>query len=228
MKKTKIIIPALGMLLLSTAASITGTVAWFAMNTQVTATGMTVSAKSDSTDLIIVEGSTFDSSATSRTVTSTHAAEEVYPVAPATTLTAANIETASSWHYAYSSSNTTATKEGDYIACTSLTDYVVSETFSIGLSAKSGNTSASNLRVTNVTLPANTGISCVLTCGSNICGQYEASAEPTTNNVLAASVTTAGVVVKIYYYINGDDANVYTNNIAALHGAVSFTFKVGD
>ena len=45
MKKTKIIIPSLGLLLLSTAASITGTVAWFAANASVTATGMQVKAK---------------------------------------------------------------------------------------------------------------------------------------------------------------------------------------
>ena len=216
------------MLLLSTAASVTGTVAWFAMNTQVTATGMTVSAKSDSTDLIIVEGSTFDPNATSRTVTSSHAATELYPVAPATTLTTANIETPASWHYAYSSDNDVATKTGDYIACTSLTDYVVSETFSIGLSAKSGNASASNLRVTEVNLPDDTGISCVITCGSNICGQYEGDAQPTSNNVLASTVTTSGVVITIYYYINGDDAHVYTNNKANLTGAVSFTFRVGN
>ena len=45
MKKTKIIIPAMGLLLLSTAASITGTVAWFSVNTTVTANGMSVKAK---------------------------------------------------------------------------------------------------------------------------------------------------------------------------------------
>ena len=45
MKKTKIIIPALGLLVLSTAASVSGTVAWFSMNTEVTATGMQVKAK---------------------------------------------------------------------------------------------------------------------------------------------------------------------------------------
>lgn len=45
MKKTKIIIPALGMLLLSTAASVSGTVAWFSMNNTVTVTGMTVTTK---------------------------------------------------------------------------------------------------------------------------------------------------------------------------------------
>ena len=45
MKKTKVIIPAMGLLLLSTAASITGTVAWFSVNTTVTANGMSVQAK---------------------------------------------------------------------------------------------------------------------------------------------------------------------------------------
>ena len=45
MKKTKVIIPAMGLLLLSTAASITGTVAWFSVNTTVTANGMSVKAK---------------------------------------------------------------------------------------------------------------------------------------------------------------------------------------
>ena len=45
MKKTKIIVPALGMLLLSTAASVTGTVAWFSSNQIVTASGMQVKAK---------------------------------------------------------------------------------------------------------------------------------------------------------------------------------------
>ena len=45
MKKTKIIVPALGMLLLSTAASVTGTVAWFSMNNTTTVTGMMVRTK---------------------------------------------------------------------------------------------------------------------------------------------------------------------------------------
>ena len=47
MKKTKIIIPALGILLLSTAASVTGTVAWFSMNEKVSATTMSIKAKGE-------------------------------------------------------------------------------------------------------------------------------------------------------------------------------------
>lgn len=53
MKKTKILVPAMGMLLLSTAASITGTVAWFAANASVEASGMQLHAKSDTTYLLI-------------------------------------------------------------------------------------------------------------------------------------------------------------------------------
>ena len=47
MKKTKIIIPALGILLLSTAASVTGTVAWFSATSTVSATGMQLRAKAE-------------------------------------------------------------------------------------------------------------------------------------------------------------------------------------
>ena len=45
MKKTKIIAPALGLLLLGTAASVTGTVAWFSINSTVAVTGMRVNTK---------------------------------------------------------------------------------------------------------------------------------------------------------------------------------------
>lgn len=44
MKKTKILAPALGILTLSMAASVTGTVAWFSSNATVSAAGMNISA----------------------------------------------------------------------------------------------------------------------------------------------------------------------------------------
>jgi hypothetical protein len=45
MKKSKVVIPALGLIALSTAASITGTVAWFSANNVVTISGMQVRTK---------------------------------------------------------------------------------------------------------------------------------------------------------------------------------------
>ena len=52
MKKTKIVVPALAVLLLSTAASVSGTVAWFSMNNKVSVTGMSVTTKVSSSILI--------------------------------------------------------------------------------------------------------------------------------------------------------------------------------
>lgn len=54
MKKSKVLVPALGILVLSTAASITGTVAWFSVNNSVSVTGMTVTTKVSS-NLLIAE-----------------------------------------------------------------------------------------------------------------------------------------------------------------------------
>lgn len=61
MKKSRIIIPALGLIALGTAASITGTVAWFSMNTQVTITGMQVTTRVSSNLQIV--GSTLATTA---------------------------------------------------------------------------------------------------------------------------------------------------------------------
>ena len=55
MKKTKIVVPALAVLLLSTAASVSGTVAWFSMNNTVTVSGMQVTTKVSS-NLQIADG----------------------------------------------------------------------------------------------------------------------------------------------------------------------------
>lgn len=52
MKKSKILIPALGILVLSTAASITGTVAWFSSNASAKVEGMQVTTKVSSNLLI--------------------------------------------------------------------------------------------------------------------------------------------------------------------------------
>ena len=54
MKLTKKLIPALGMLVLSACMLVTSTFAWFAMNEDVTAKGMTVTAKADQVYLQIV------------------------------------------------------------------------------------------------------------------------------------------------------------------------------
>lgn len=103
MKKTKVIIPALGMLLLSTAASVTGTVAWFSMNNNVTAKGMNIKAKAENG---IVIAATADSATWSDDATATHnAAINVYPTS--------TID-ATTWCHSNSNSATVATSSGGY------------------------------------------------------------------------------------------------------------------
>lgn len=80
MKKSKIIIPALGMLVLSTAATVSGTVAWFTMNKIATAQGMVVGAKT-SGSLIIKEADANLPATTDRAtkVTFNSSAHQFYP-----------------------------------------------------------------------------------------------------------------------------------------------------
>ena len=61
MKKSKILAPALGVLVLSTAASISGTVAWFTANNSVQVTGMSVKTRVGS-NLLIADRSTANAS----------------------------------------------------------------------------------------------------------------------------------------------------------------------
>jgi len=68
MKKTKVIIPALGILLLSTAASVTGTVAWFSANSTVFANGMKV--KATTSESLVISNATPVGTATSYSFTS--------------------------------------------------------------------------------------------------------------------------------------------------------------
>ena len=224
MKKFRKLIPALCMLLVSALFVGTSTYAWFSMNKEVTAVGMGIEAKSDSIVLVINEGNKFNKAGTAKEVTSTAEKTALFPVAPVAEITSANVNTAASWHYAYSDANDKYQKYTDYTACTDLKDYVASETFSIGLNEKSGVTSAGKLRLTSVTLPADTGISVVVVCGNNAY-KYDASNTSVTDT-LADTVTTDGQVVTVYYYINGENSNVFSNNATALTGKVSLKFDV--
>ena len=236
MKKTKVIIPALGILLLSTAASVTGTVAWFSTNSTVSATGMTIKAKTDSNFLVIVEGSTFNGAALTTSVTSTHAAVELYPVAPKDSLSAANAGTYSTWHYTYSDGPNKWQQGAQqaWVDCTegNLGNYVASETFSIGLAASSAQDNTdTDLELASVTLPAAKGISCVVVCGS-VMGHYTASNDAA-NLDLGVPASKDGTTVTVYYYLNGNDENVFSNNILNpstgalnLTGAVTLVFDI--
>jgi len=80
MKKSKIIIPALAMLVISTAATVTGTVAWFTMNKVATAEGMMVGAKTSGSLIIKEAGSALPATTDKATkVTFNSTVHQFYP-----------------------------------------------------------------------------------------------------------------------------------------------------
>ena len=176
MKKTKILVPAAGLLLLGTAASVTGTVAWFSMNTTVNATGMQIRAKSNASFLLIGEESltTADTiqaqtgdDLTSEDLTVADNAASVYPskpylndandafavnyvaTSPTAITTKALAATVANWYTANSNDAAAWGGSGKVIndaALSAFTNYVIKK--SVNLTLADGSTKAHNLSVT--------------------------------------------------------------------------------
>lgn len=208
MKKTKLIIPAIGMLLLSTAASITGTVAWFSMNTQVAATGMTIKAKGDQVFLQIVAGNgTFQDGVNQITASATNTGKN---------LAAANVVSGLGtdgegkqtivnynredvvWVTNHSVNPGLATPSGDYIPIPvgSLPSYALINTFKIRLDPLAGDVNAPDpLKVTSVAFGAGTP-----------------SDEPMRNAVSVLVESTEGAVTH-YQLFKQDNSNLAADEV---------------
>ena len=248
MKKTKIIVPALGMLLLSTAASVTGTVAWFSANAQASATGMNVQVKSNATYLLIGDNSgvASDKSGLTNTVvanyaTSGNADKACYPAAyTASAATVGGVQlTAGSWYTASNGNssnanndikNVKAVTEGDK-------DYMLTYKAWLTLSADSEDVTTKSIQVT-FALGTNddAAISAVVVIGSSA---NKFSLNSTSNHATTAAAVTltksTAVEVTSYVYIDGNSTNVYSDYINGstyeqhpITGTVSLTFDLVD
>ena len=243
MKKTKVIIPALGLLLLSTAASVTGTVAWFAANKTVTAQGMSVTVKSDSTFLLIAAGQ--QTASTIKTgkatiVNATTATAELLPVAHdsfAADDGITEIETVAenkytSWYYDFSNDPAVSTGSGSktYLASDKFNNYVLVNTFSLTIA--DGGNDMENLKVDTCTItPSASGDQAVKVLVATGDANEEFSGTGGSGSVaLQDSLDSDSVMlVKIYIYWDGADSDVYTNGIADLKSTsvvVTFTGTV--
>lgn len=228
MKKFRKLIPALCMLLVSALFVGTSTYAWFSMNTSVSATNMQVTAKSDAIYLQIKGEKDADYSQTGNAgVNAT-----LLPVKHVS-LAKAKLDTASNWQYAYSNDPANAMSgvtADSYktVEENKLNSYVTKTTFNVKVYASENGETANkayNLYVKDINLPeAAKGYKAILVCGDNVIEYTESKAnQSSTGNILASEVTTAGVDVTVYLYIDGDQSGVYTNNIHDLQNlACSF------
>ncbi len=249
MKKTKVIIPALGMLLLSTAASVTGTVAWFAANASVTATGMNITASTDSEFLVISRTSTLG---TLETV----AIEN--PASGAVLPTAWVNNTGWNWVTATGTSTSNGAKTGDFTNLTisesghfgsaSGKHYYVYDSVFVGLAAGSSIPTGKKL-VCDATFDAvkSSALNACLTVGLSVGGAPTAdfnkkfvmgsdSADPvaiphldTDSLIPGASLGTTGTEIKIFAYYDGENPACKTENAINLDAiTISFTFRLVD
>ena len=235
MKKTKIIIPALGLLLLSTAASVTGTVAWFAANATVNATGMAITAKTDSEFLVISK--TSDLTANAATVELDSPTEgEVLPTNWRKDgenvyhwVTGAGTATDNGTINTSGYTNLTISEANNF-GSASTKNYYVYDTVYVGLAVGSSTPANTKLLKCNATFAAGTSsdLNKCLTIGLDVQNNMGTTADLDERLVMgnASSATvngtatlltgnqlsTTAIAIKIYAFFNGDDTNCTTEN----------------
>ena len=226
----KQLLAAVAMVLVAAIAVSSSTFAWFAMSKTVTATGMTVTAKTDAIFLEI--NGTEDSGAYGLTGTNALDAQ-LYPAHHEAWTALANVtdfdlnddSTNDNWYYRFNANSDNATNAmGDKNYIGAFTDYVAVTSYNVRLHPGSAATGY-DLYVSNITIPADKGITVVI-AGANGYKEFSAADNGAiafaAADILSDTVTETPQVINVYIYFNGDDSHVYTDNITALTGSVTF------
>ena len=259
----KKLIPAICMTLIAAVMLASSTFAWFSMNTQVTATGMQVAAKSDNTYLLISKDETTAAEIQDKNRITVDLAvgsseAKVYPCAPAISDTevgylttsgfkvgggnitvegvkVTSAETAAAvtnWYTANAASSSASTINADTARqLTNFTGYVIRRT--VYLTVAKGANAANNLTVT----PTITGAGEDFTAAHVIVATSDDGFVNLTKTDNGTKVDIKGsntpltesdvLTVEIYIYIDGNNTNIFTNNIADLKGVtIELAFDV--
>ena len=239
----KKLLPAFGMLMVSASMLATSTYAWFSMNKDVTVTGMSVTAKSDTAFLVVKQASltndantvaglqsealTRDSATTTSAVLYPTAHDDIAATANITAIEATdgtNTSDKNIWYYKYStdpnSSNEHVTSE-TYVPDADFENYVLVNAFDLTVKNNGGGASISDLKVSSCTITASDGGDAavkVLVAGPDGNAEFDGAGNASgSNNVICSSVINSALSqVRVYVYWDGNDADVYTNGAADL------------
>lgn len=244
---------AIGMLTVSAAMLVSSTFAWFSLNRSVTATSMSVTAKSNAKFLLVGDDATNAASAAKTdaagvALTTTHAALKVttqnddnivYPVdyyKTAGTL-GTQATTANSWWTAYNGNSNNATNaifnamavtEGDK-------DYMIH--YQLWLTLSNGSEDYTGKLRTTFSLSdlgqdtADAATSAVVSIGGSTTEKQKLNSTTTTfttTNDVTITDSTA-LAVDVYVFIDGNATNVYTDYIAdgtKISGEVGLGFAI--
>lgn len=242
MKKFRKLIPALCMLLVSALFVGTSTYAWFSMNTTVTAANMQITAKSDTTYLLISDDKTNadDIQAQSQTKLTWADNKALYPAALKAPTTNPFTDADDNWWYAQAQAKTAATKKDDTVvqfgeAKSNKTGTVADDTETFGqrvlkktvyLTLSDGSTASTALNVKFDTFTDSIGAknATKIVVATDKTALYFDAANAKTAQKLADAGTltdTDVLTVKIFVYFDGENADVYTDNIANLQSATA-------
>ena len=230
---------AIAMVLVAGIALASATYAWFVSNNKVDATTTNISAQSNSAYLVI------DTKATSTTSTSSVSAGDTNtPLYPAKIVKSE--AGAATWKSAYAEKATAATMKTDSefmiddgtAAKAVAAGYAVKNTFYIGTGTYDGE--FTNLHITGVTVDTATteenknlgnAMRVLVVCG-NEWQVWSASGEKLSSATATGTAFTTGVkkdqdaTVDVYVYYDGDDSNVYSDNLKNLtSNGVTITFE---
>lgn len=249
-KARKGLIISLLTLIIAIVVTTSSTYAWFAMNTEVNATNMQITAKSDTTFLVIEAspsggdpvGSKMGN-VSNRSLALTASNASVLPV-KYKEISNAGVVT---WQTAVGTSFENGTKTGDYsdVLAANVSKHVIPYEFYVGLNPVVSQYDATNLVLSKLNVSTVNGDTnsiffqavSVLVAIENTSGVWvvdnyasagRSAATTASAGVEIGDVTVSGTTLKsvvnhdgtpvhvfVYLYINGDDANVTTQNATA-------------
>ncbi len=231
MTKFKKIIPALCMLLISAVLMGTSTYAWFSMNTTVSATGMQVTANSDSKFLLISKTNSEVSAIRTEGATSVtlmDAAKALYPVAlEGTDPTAEN-----AWYtgkgISYTNGGLSGEKQTFATAAAAVSgNYLVKHTVYLALSK--GSAAGGNVTVIGSTFTDNIGgaAKLIVAVGAEIKGTMTAATKATAITIANGISADQVITVDLYFFYDGTNEAIKSSNAVNLtNAAVDLQFNV--
>lgn len=228
--KSKILVPALAVLALTTTASVTSTVAWFAANSTVSATGMQIKAKSDSKFLLVhdTKNNIAEIRAEGKTSVDFSLNANLYPAA----LDGNDPTAPNKWYTATGKAYDDGTIKGDKRTFTSAdeaTGYVIHKNLYFGLAAGSADTGALTVKGSTFTDGIGGATKLILAVGSTIKGTMTVDNKDdaiTIDNGLSGDKV---VSLGLYFFYDGNNASIKSSNSTHLTSAsVALTFTVAD
>lgn len=241
MKKFKKLIPALCMLLISAVLMGTSTYAWFSMNKTVTATGMQVTAQSNSTYLLIATGDAnktaeaIQALQTNTTATVTTGNQTLYPAAFNNSTDPLDVDDASKdtktgndgkttiaahkWYTANSTSSSDATtrttnvKQIDDAPSEEFQKYVRTDVFYLALTKDSEAYANKTLKVDFAKGESDDAAIAIVVEINEVYFILDATKATCTFTGITIPNTGNALVVNVYTFINGASTNVNSNYI---------------